>query len=151
MRKEIVRIAKLTCKKAHRAWPRYSSCKQMQGALHQRSGRLVSTRSINRALHQAGLKPYVRKAHPTRSRSDLLKKKAFAQKHRDIQWKKVVFSDESWLCCNERTGRIHWTDSQKNVLAIEKKARWNVPSILVWGSVGYNFKGPLIIFPSKVS
>ena len=62
-----------------------------------------------------------------------------------------MFSDESWLCCNERTGRLQWAEKSADVLPIEKKARWNVASIMVWGSVGYGFKGPLIIFPSKVS
>jgi len=79
------------------------------------------------------------------------KRRAFARKHQRLAWKRVVFSDESWLCCNERTGRMQWARSQKDVLGIERKARWNVPSIMVWGSVGYNFKGPLIIFPSKMN
>jgi transposase len=61
-----------------------------------------------------------------------------------------VFSDESWLCCNERTGRIQWAEKKQDVLGMERKARWNVPSIMVWGCVGYNFKGPLIVFPSKM-
>lgn len=65
--------------------------------------------------------------------------------------KKVVFSDESWLCCNERTGRLQWCKKRDDALPLEKKARWNVPSIMVWATAGYDWKGPLIIFPSKHS
>lgn len=41
--------------------------------------------------------------------------------------------------------------SRKDVLPMEKKARWNVASIMVWGCVGYNWKSPLVIFPSKTN
>lgn len=151
LQRKLKRLASQTCKKEHRSWPKYSSARQMQAALLSETGARVSVRTIHRNLRKAGLKPYVRKPNPTRTRSDLIKKRDFARINRDIEWKRIVFSDESWLCCNERTGRIHWARGPKDVPALEKKARWNVASILVWGSVGYNFKGPLIIFPSKVS
>lgn len=147
----VAMFARQRCHKQHRIWPKYSSARQMKHALFNRTREVVSVRQIQRDLHNQGLKPYVRKAQPTRNRVDLQKKRAFARRNRRIAWKRVVFSDESWLCCNERTGRIQWARSRHEVLGIEQKARWNVPSIMVWGTVGYNFKGPLIIFPSKVS
>ncbi|MDP3595106.1 transposase [Phenylobacterium sp.] len=79
------------------------------------------------------------------------KKIEFARKHRNTDWRRIVFTDESWLCCNERTGKIHWARTRAEVLAMEKKARWNVPSIMIWGCIGYNYKSELIVFPSKQS
>jgi hypothetical protein len=150
-RKVAAKFAKMVCKKQHRRWPKYGTARKIQAAVEKACGQRVSVRQIQKDLHREQLRPYVRKALPTRSRTDFAKRKAFAENHRKLEWKKVVFSDESWLCCNERTGRTQWASSCKEVLALERKARWNVPSIMVWGSVGYNFRGPLIIFPSKKS
>jgi transposase len=62
---------------------------------------------------------------------------------------KLVFSDESWLCCNENTGKIQWCKRGEKPLPREKKARWNVPSVMVWGAIGKGFKSKLVILPSK--
>lgn len=145
----VARIASEIAKKQHRSWPRSSSSRQIRAELAKRTGTLISISQVQRDLHCAKLKAYVRPSHPTRSRQDQRTRREFARK--PIPWRRIVFSDESWLCCNERTGRIQWSKSRKKVLPLEKKARWNVASIMVWGCVGYNFKGPLIIFPSKVN
>lgn len=145
------RLAAATAQKQHRRWPKYSSSAQLRGALAQETGELLSNRQIQRELHAIGLKPYVRPRHATRSRSDMIKKAAFARRYRNVEWQDVVFSDESWLCCNERTGRVHWCKHREEALAIEKKARWNVPSIMVWGCIGHNWKSELVIFPSKTT
>ncbi len=149
--RRLKRLAKMTCKKEHRQWPKYSSARQLQAALHNETGIFLSTRSIQRNLREMGFRPFVRKPHPTRRRQDLIKKRDFARRHRDVDCQRIVFSDESWLCCNERTGRLHWAENSRDVLPLERKARWNVASIMVWGTVGHGFKGPLIVFPSKVS
>ena len=62
---------------------------------------------------------------------------------------RIVFSDESWLTCNEHTTRNQWCRSKNEVLPIEKKSRWNVPSVLIFAAVGMNYKSPLIVLPSK--
>jgi transposase len=145
-------LARRTRRKQHRTWPAFSSAKQLAAALFKETGELLSARQVQRLLGKSGLgwKPYVRKHLTSKSRVDLQKRRAFAEKHRNIEWQRIVFSDESWLCCNERTGRLQWAEKKQDVLGMERKARWNVPSIMVWGCVGYNFKGPLIVFPSKM-
>lgn len=151
-RKALVALAKQTVKKQHRVFPKYSSAKQLAASLARKTGEpRLSPRQIARDLRAAGLKPYVRPRWPTRSTKDIRQKVAFAKKNKLIDWKRIVFSDESWLCCNERTGRIHWRASRDEVLAIERKARWNVPSIMVWAAAGYNYKSDLVIFPAKRS
>lgn len=151
-RKALVALANQTVRKQHRVFPKFSSAKQLAAAVSRKTGeRRLSSRQVARDLHAVGLKPYVRPRWPTRSPKDMRRRVAFAKKNKQIDWKKIVFSDESWLCCNERTGRIHWRPSRGDVLAIERKARWNIPSIMVWAAAGYNYKSDLIIFPAKRS
>lgn len=150
-RKLLAKLSKKVTKKGHRMWPTYSSSVQLAQALHRETGESLSPRQIQRDLHKAGLKAYVRPKCPTRSTPDVQKRRAFARKHRQINWKKIVFTDESWICCNERTGRYQWCRSRPEVLELERKARWNVASVMVWGAVGFGFKSPLVIFPSKLA
>lgn len=150
-RKALVALSKKVTQKGHRKWPTYSSSVQLAQALRRQTGETVSARQVQRDLHAAGLKAFVRPKCPTRTTPDVQKRRAFAKKHRQINWKKVVFTDESWICCNERTGRYHWCRSRRDVLELERKARWNVCSAMVWGAVGFGFKSSLIVFPSKVS
>jgi hypothetical protein len=142
-------LAAKVSRKGHLTWPTYSSSEQLRIALSHCSEFSISKRQIQRDLHSLGLRAFVRPRHATRRRADEVKRADFAMKHRRTPWKKIVFSDESWLCCNERTGRIHWCKERSRVIAIEKKARWNVPSVMVWGAVGYGYKSELVIFPSK--
>lgn len=132
-------LARRVSKKGHLCWPTFSSAEQLRVALQTRLGIQIGKRQVQRDLHAIGLHPYIRP----------VKRCEFAKKHQRTDWKKVVFSDESWLCCNERTGRVHWCKKRANVLAIEKKARWNVASIMIWAAVGFGFKSDLVIFPSK--
>lgn len=62
---------------------------------------------------------------------------------------RVMFTDESWLTCNEFTGRWQWVAPGEQPLQIERKARWNVPSVMIWAAVGVGFKSRLVMFPSK--
>lgn len=143
------RIAKKTVSKGDRKWAKFGSARQIRDQLNRETGEFLSIRTIQRELLAIGMRSYVRKALPTRRRSEIEKKKEFARKHTRLNWRRVVFSDESWLCCNERTERTQYAECRDDVLPLEKKARWNVPSIMVWGAVGYNYKSRLIIFPSK--
>jgi transposase len=42
-----------------------------------------------------------------------------------------------------------WAKNIQEVLPLERKARWNVPSCMVWAGVGHGYKTELIILPSK--
>ena len=151
-RNVLKKLANETAKKQHRVWPKFGSAKQLCSALHKKTGTKLSVRQVQRDLHTIGLKPYVRQAEPTRTTADKKIRRAFAHEMRGLSKRKInsiVFSDESWLSCCERTGKIHWTSSRDKVLGLERKARWNVPSIMVWGAVGHNYRSELIIFPSK--
>jgi hypothetical protein len=143
------RLARETAKKGHLMYPKYSSSSRFREALQTKNNETLTGRHVRRELNAAGLKCYTRPCHATRSTGDMNKKAAFARKYRHVDWRRIVFSDETWLTCNERTGKGMWCTTRKNVLPIEKKARWNVPSIMVWATIGYDWKGPLVVFPSK--
>ena len=153
-RRALAKLAHKVSKKGSRVWPTYGSCSRLRTALHSQTGELVSRRQIARDLHAIGLKPYVRPNVPTRAAPDLRKRRDFAKRARQLspaELRKIVFSDESWISCIERTGKTQWAKKKHDVCPMEKKARWNVPSIMIWGAVGHNFKSKLVIFPSKMT
>lgn len=147
-RAQLLRLARETCKKGHLVYPKYSSAARF-GEVLRRGRDIISTRHVRRELNAAGLKCYIRPCHATRGKADLQKRAQFAAKYVTVNWRRLVFSDETWLTCNERTGKCHWTTCRAKVLPIEKKARWNVASIMVWATAGFGWKGPLVVFPSK--
>jgi hypothetical protein len=139
-------------KKGSRVWPKYGSASQLRVALASTTGEVISLRTIQRDLIASGLKSYVRKKVPTRTAKDLAVRSAF--KHEMSGWSKkklrsICFSDESWLSCIEKTGRSMWASKRSDVLPLERKCRWNVPSVLIWAAVGVGYKSDLIVLPSK--
>lgn len=149
--KEIKKLAKKTKKKGSRTFPTYPSSRCIAAALARAGGDHVSPRTIRRNLRSAGLRPYIRPRTPTRHIAQLEQRREFARKALLLDWRRIIFTDESWLSTNEQTSKIQWATSRSAVLPLERKARWNLPSIMVWGAVGYRFKGPLIIFPAKTA
>jgi len=89
---------------------------------------------------------------PTRDRQELGKKASFAKawlRKSLAEREKVCFSDETWLCTNERTGRVQWVPKDVHPIPCEKKLRWNTSSIMVWCAIGVNYKSPMCILPAK--
>jgi hypothetical protein len=150
-RRQLLVLANKRSKKGSRTWPTYSSASQVKAALNER-GTILSVRQVQRELHKIGLKAYVRQPVPTRCAADKVKRRAFGKSMRSwpkAKRKRIVFTDESWLSCCERTGRVMWAKNIRDVLPLERKARWNVPSCMVWAAVGHGFKSELIILPAK--
>lgn len=94
---------------------------------------------------------------PTRDVADFSERNAFAKKYRKMSYKKWVFSDETIVSGNEMTGRTMWCFPEKQnkrpgaverPIPIEKKSRFNVCSVQVWGCVGYGWKSPLVVLPA---
>jgi len=78
--KEVLRLAGLVTKKNGRSWPTYGSARQIEGALFNQSGTVVSLRQVQRDLRAAGLRPYAGPTLTTRCVPDLTKKSKFAKK-----------------------------------------------------------------------
>jgi hypothetical protein len=130
-------------------WPTYGSAAKLKAALFAKTCESLSIRQIQRDMKQAKMKSYVRPTTTTRKVAEVNARHKFAAKHVDTDWKSIVFSDESWLTCNEATGKYQYCHKRSDAVPREKKARWNVPSIMVWAAVGFNYKSELVIFPAK--
>jgi transposase len=148
-RATLLRLTKLRGRKGHRSWPRYGSSKALRAALEATTQIRVSSRTVVRDLHALRLYPRIRPRVPTRDFDEGRKRIRFARKYRKIPANRLVFSDESWLSTNEHTGRVQWCRKGDAPLPLERKARWNVASIMIWAAVGVGFKSNLVIFPSK--
>ena len=146
-----VKLCKEIVQKGSRTWPRYGSASQIAVKLRE-AGHHVSARTVQRDLRICGLKSYVRRRVPTRRAADMAKRKSFAKELKgwtSAKLSKMVFTDESWIDTNERTGRTMWADSRSKVICMERKCRWNVSSVMVFAAVGIGFKSPITILPSK--
>jgi hypothetical protein len=150
-RRALKQLARAVKRKHHRTWPEYGSARQLQKGLLKTTGEQLSVRHVQRELHNCNLRAFKRPTAPTRKIGELAAKRRFARKHRHLSWRKIIFSDETWLTCNEMTGNVMWCEHRSQVLPRERKQRWNVASVMVWACVGYNFKSPIVILPSKVS
>jgi hypothetical protein len=151
-RKQLLAWTKLFETKSSRTWPRFATARALREKLQLTTGLVVSARTIQRDLRAVGLKNYVRRKVPTRSAPDARKRAEFAKAMkrwpaRDI--KRIVFSDESWLTTNEHTSRTQWAERKSQVLPRERKCRWNVCSVMIWGAVGHQYKSKLVVLPAK--
>lgn len=146
----IRRLASQTVRKGGRVWPKYGSAAQITRALQSNHGIQVSRRQAHRDLLRCGLKSFVRPAVPTRRVKDRDKRRAFARRELRNDWRRLVFTDESWLTCNECTGRRQWAKTRSQVHPRERRARWNVASVMVWAAFGHDYRSELVVFPSKM-
>ena len=64
-------------------------------------------------------------------------------------FRRVVFSDESWVTTAETGCRTQWAKSREKVRPVERRARVNVASVQIWAAIGYNYRSELIIFPTR--
>jgi len=146
----LVKLAKATVKAGHVVSPKYGSSSALRAGIFRETKKVVSARQIRRDMKELGFRSYRRKKCPTRTPKDVARRRAFAK--RMLSFKKcsdIVFSDETWLCCNEKTGIVQYAKCRDDVLPLERKARWNVASVLVWAAIGVGYRSPLVVFPSR--
>ena len=148
--KLLKKLSREKCSKGGRAWPRYGSAQQLQRALQAKHQIRISRRQVHEDLVELGLRSYVRPECPTRRTKDVERRRKFARKElRRPRTSALVFTDESWLTCNENTGRFQWTSQRSKVLPRERRARWNIASVMVWAAFGHNYRSELVVFPAK--
>lgn len=150
-RQLVEKYSKKVSTKEHRKWCTYGSSRSIKFVLKSKESVIVSDRTIRRDLKKLQLNYRVRRPVPTREKKDIEARKAFARRVMNIDPKRIVFTDESWLTCNERTGRGQWVKKGQKPFPIERKNRYNVATVQVWGAIGWNYRSPLIFFPrSKI-
>lgn len=149
-RATLARLAESISTNGVRTWPTYGSANSLRLALANHGFRPISRRHVSREIKKIGYRSYVRPRTPTRRAVDMETRKRFARKElRYKRHRKLVFTDESWLSCNEATGKRQVARDRGDVIPLERKSRWNLPCVMIWASIGYNYKGPLVILPSK--
>ncbi|GFV28788.1 hypothetical protein TNCV_3987371 [Trichonephila clavipes] len=63
------------------------------------------------------------------------------------EWKEVVFTDESRICLQHHDGRIRvWRHRRERMLnsCVMHLHTGSAPGIMVWGSIGYHSRTPLV-------
>lgn len=149
----IVKLAKATRSCKGRVFPTYGSAPRISIALKKKYRFKCGARQVQRVLKASGLKPYKRQAVTTRSPTEVENKVRFANRvlrtWRARDYEGIIFSDETWLTCNEDTCATQYAKKKDDVYPLERKAKWNVPSLQVWCAMGVGYKSKLVIFPAK--
>ena len=155
-RKVVWNLLHCTKSRGDRTFPAFPTSKLVQKELAAVHGIVVSHQTVRRDAKALQLANYVRPAVPTRTTGDLMKKRAFAQRMlKEKRAKKfqdcdLVVSDETWANTNERTGRTMYALKKLSVLPREAKARYNIPSCMVWYACGVDWKSEIVILPAKM-
>lgn len=156
-RQKLVRqLASQETRSGQRVWRSFGSCREIANALLNQHNILCSARTVQRDLHTLGYRSYVRRFVPTRDPRHFAARASFARRMLrgcKQSLRRIVFTDESWVCTNESGHRREWAPKGKRHLVNprERRARWNVPALLVWGAIGVGYRSKLVIFPSKVA
>lgn len=75
--------------------------------------------------------------------------------HGRTRARRFVFSDEHFITTNDHTTRTMWVPKAKQgqpkakAIPRVRKSRFNVPSVMIWASIGYNLKGPLVFIDKR--
>ncbi|UYV68197.1 hypothetical protein LAZ67_5003357 [Cordylochernes scorpioides] len=109
----------------------------------------VSARTIRRRLQQSGM-----------SARCLLLRLPLTQNHRRLrrqwcderkiwtaEWNEIVFTEESRFCLQHHDGRIRfWRNREERMLnsCVMHRHTGPTPGIMVWGSIGYHYRTPLV-------
>ena len=64
-------------------------------------------------------------------------------------WRNVAFSDEAWFLLGRRKKWV-WVDKNNITKEMMTQTQHFPKKVLIWGSIGWNFKGPLIFFEKSV-
>lgn len=151
----LVKLARATTTKKHRKYPTYGSAQKIASAARASHGIVISARQVTRVLESHNLRPYRRQCTTTRDPDEQRERLRFARritkKWSPKELDSICFSDETWLTCNEETSKVMYAEARHHVLPIERKAKWNVPCVMVWAAVAVGYKSPLIFFPAKAA
>jgi len=143
-RKEAVRLATKTKVDAatQKKFPVFPQACAIKKRLQADGKANVSRSTVHRDLSAEGLHNKVRRYVPTRN---LYKKKGFADNmvKDPTLCRRLVFSDEHTVSCNDHSCRTQWVKPGVNPIGREKKRLHNTPNLQVWAAIGHNFKSPI--------
>lgn len=163
-------VAKAAREKLKDGSRKHPTCGAIRAALPAKY-RNVTDVTIGRDLVANGFVLRTRPRVVDNSASSNAKRRKFAQEFFDskINGNIIIFSDEAWVNDNDNTHRKEYVlgEARKNAKpgarralgklkakerpAPQVKMRHAKTRILLWGSIGYNFKGPLVIRQNTVN
>lgn len=141
--------------KGGRVLPEFGSSTKVRHGLEQ-MGIKVSRSTAYRDL-KAKCNVHVRKFQPFEGVASVSARLAFKDKClSEILLDRIVFSDEHWLTTNDHTCSTMWVPKDFTKAQVKgaliprvKKARYNIPSVMIFAAIGVGFKSDLVIIPRK--
>jgi len=141
--------------------PAYPTPQRIAVQLFREGHKKFHRKTIARDLTAMNMKSYRRKSRPFKSGSEHRAKRAdFCRRFRnkyakkftgnDSVFKRLVFTDETYIDTNDWTCPTMWATNASKVFPREQLNRYNVPHIQVWAAIGHNFKSPLMKVDRRV-
>ncbi len=154
-RSVVKKLALQTKTEAGRRTPCHPTTSTIKKALP--AAHAVSRATVYRDLCASRLKAYVRPITPfdekknAKFRLKFANQKLLAKAATDRVWKSLVFVDESFLDSNDRTSKTQFVPEgeQHKLAARMVKNRFNVPHLMIFAAIGYNYKSELVFVDSK--
>ena len=134
-----------------------SSLSDLQLHLRMTRHHNISSRTIARRLHDAGLQSRKPAHFPVLSPNNQDNRLEWARLHARWNlhhWEQVIFSDESRFCVRFIDGRLRvWRPrgERYNPQYIEQVDRYGGGSVMVWAAISYNQKSNLVIIPGTLN
>lgn len=155
-RAKVTRLLKSKRTVNGRVLPKYNaSAAAMKAGLRKEHG-LQASRSTIAADLAAVAENFVRPKTPFEGTASLKARRFFKRHCANVCVSKIVFSDEHWITTNDHTTRTMWLEKKLNrnqrrqaLIPQIRKARYNIPSHMIWAAIGVGFKSRLIFIPRK--
>ena len=124
------------------------SCQQIANAVGGLSRELVP-----RILHAAGMHKVKRSTKLGLSEEQRARRLKWCLDHKDTDWKRVCFSDETSVVLGARRGNNRvWRLPSEAFDPTCMKRRWKgAKSLMFWGCFSYHFKGPCYIWEAETA
>lgn len=124
------------------------------GMALRKAGVKVSRGTVHKDLvvtHDTRVRPLVPFEEGENKEARLLLKRRYLR----TAGRRFIFSDEHFITTNDHTTKRMWVPKrapgQAKIRPIPRvrKSRFNVPSVMIWASIGYDLKGPLVFIDKR--
>lgn len=148
-RAQIAKLVRATRKVNDRVLVKYPSAASLVAPLS-RIGFRVSRTTVLRDLrikHECRSRP----VRPFDGKKTVEMRKALKARYSKTDGKLFVFSDEHYVTTNDHTCRTMWVKKgdKHSLVPRVKKSRYNIPSVMIWAAIGYNYKSPIVFIHKK--
>lgn len=132
----------------------FPSAPSIANEIAKRGGKRVSRWTIWRDTRKRQLTNFVRPKVPCKRAKVILCRRNFCNKWRRAPLclrRRIGFSDEHTICCNDYSYRRMYACNRKNVVSRERMRKHNVARANVWACISTNYKSPLLFFDDTMT